>query len=98
MPRSVVHSAGDCPTCLNSGALLLMIGNPGTRLVVYCPSCGCAWESLDQAKRGMPIASLRDLRISHIRPATRGEVEGAGIGGSIVESHDGDYMHWSRMR
>jgi hypothetical protein len=39
-----IYSAGDCPVCADSGALLLLKAIGTARVFFFCPLCGVAWR------------------------------------------------------
>lgn len=41
--RQKVYSAGDCPVCSSSGAVLLLKARDSGKLFFLCPLCGVAW-------------------------------------------------------
>jgi hypothetical protein len=41
---SAIYSAGECPVCADSGALLLLRAIGTARVFFFCPLCGVAWR------------------------------------------------------
>jgi hypothetical protein len=44
LPREL-FSAGECPVCADSGALLCLLAIPSRTLFFFCPICGVAWKT-----------------------------------------------------
>lgn len=40
-----LYSAGECPICIDSGALLVLKAVGAGGLILFCPVCGVAWRS-----------------------------------------------------
>ena len=65
MDRSVspqpIYSAGDCPVCADSGAVLLLRAVGSGRMFFFCPLCGVAWPEPPVDQRLDSIATLTAL-------------------------------------
>lgn len=42
--KQLIYSAGDCPVCSNSGAVLLLKASDSGNLFFFCPICGVGWR------------------------------------------------------
>jgi hypothetical protein len=40
---AILYSTGDCPVCLDSGAVIALKGTDG--IFFYCPLCETAWQN-----------------------------------------------------
>ena len=81
---STVFTAGDCPVCASAGALIFVTGSPRGRVVVYCPTCECAWPRPTDARRVDAVNRLSDLGVRDIRAAKQSEIDGAGFTTFVV--------------
>lgn len=86
----MMYSAGDCPVCSNSGALLFVMGAAGGRVLTYCPACGCAWKHPSDAELPRDAGGLDSFGLRRVRAATRAEIDAAGLGGLVVAQHGDD--------
>ena len=84
----MMHSAGDCPTCFDSGALLFVVSTDSGLVLAYCPACGCAWRDPREALEATSFQGLDDFGVSEVRGATRAEIAAAGSGDMIVRDED----------
>jgi hypothetical protein len=87
-----LYSAGDCPVCADSGAVLLLKAQGSGRLFVFCPLCGVAWPE-------PPIARRLDTIFALTRFAPAGVVlptveEAMSIGFSLKEE---PFERWDRF-
>ena len=57
-----LYSAGNCPICADSGALLCLKEIESGRLLFFCPTCGVAWRGPDY----WPIGEI--LRVEDLAP------------------------------
>jgi hypothetical protein len=81
------YSAGDCPICIDAGALIFVFALDSNTLFVACPACGCAWASPPDphvANRTDPPSMLAPVGF---RLATRDEISLAGLLGRVVDVH-----------
>lgn len=73
--HGAIYSAGDCPVCADSGALLLLKAIGTDQLLIFCPMCGIAWRKppvpyhLDEiltvdtlAPEGVVLPTAEDIR------------------------------------
>lgn len=81
---ATVFTAGDCPVCASAGALIFVTGTPRGRVVVYCPTCECAWPRPSEARQVDAVNRLSDLGVRDIRAANQSEINGAGFTNFVV--------------
>ncbi len=76
---SVIFTFGDCPIDPGDGIPYVVALTGNSPVLLYCPSCGCAWASASDVEhdptRGLPEFGLSEATI---RYATEDEVEAAG--------------------
>jgi hypothetical protein len=93
-------SLGDCPICMDSGAMLLLTSlGPPQSAIFYCPLCGVAWTEPPRDGRVDEIASLGDVAPSGVRLPTAAEALQAGTelaakGTVMVEVPLNDWLHF----
>lgn len=56
-----IYSAGDCPVCADSGALILLKARDSGRTFFFCPLCGVAWLERPRPAKLDSILSLTDI-------------------------------------
>lgn len=61
-----LHSAGDCPVCADSGALLCVESIASSTVILFCPSCGTAWDEPPIEGRIDAVRSLQEVAPSGI--------------------------------
>ena len=83
----MIYSAGDCPVCSDSGALLLVTGASGGRVLTYCPACGCTWKHPSDAALPRDAGGLDSFGLRHVRAATMAEIDAAGLRASVRTRH-----------
>ena len=74
-----LYSIGDCPVCIDSGAVLLLRRTDSGTWVFFCPLCGVAWNEAPVDGRLDQIASLEDQAPNGVVLPTDVEVLRAGL-------------------
>jgi len=82
-----VFSAGDCAVCLDTGAQLLLARTDGS-VFLYCPMCGTAWGSREDAKRLTTIEKIKEVAPSGFHIATEAEIKAQGWWRSVVDEFE----------
>jgi len=76
----VIYTFGDCPVDPGDGIPYVISVSGQPPVLLYCPSCGCAWASPREVEldptRGLPEFGLSEQLI---RYATEAEVRAAGL-------------------
>jgi hypothetical protein len=85
----VIFSAGDCPVCFDSSALLLIVTKDTHRLLVHCPSCGAVWTRPEDAAASKYYLGVSDLAPGGMRGATLQEIQEGGMAKFVVGPWDG---------
>jgi hypothetical protein len=85
----MVYSAGDCPVCFDSSALLLVVATGTKKLLVHCPSCGAVWKSPKDASDSKYYLGIADLAPAGMRSATMQEIQEGGMAQFVVGPWDG---------
>lgn len=80
----MIYSAGDCPVCFGSSALLLVVAKDTQMLLVHCPSCGAVWRRPEDAAESKYYLGVNDLAPRGMRSATLQEIEDGGIARFVV--------------
>ncbi len=79
--QTVLMSAGDCPVCADSGAVLLVLVHRDDRPIFVCPLCECSW---DRPPRGVDeIVGIADRAPGGVRFPTSREIR------DLREQHKG---------
>src|SRR5712691_696203 len=84
---TMVYSAGNCPVCMDSGALLFVVSLSSNELLVFCPSCGVAWSHPDQARQVDTVYSIGQLAPRGFRIAALSEIKRAGLEERVTATH-----------
>lgn len=87
---SKILSAGECPVCYGSGALIVLYDRLSAKPVFFCPSCGTAWLDPPLDMRVDEIASLRDRAPGGVRMPRLDEVDTLTQAGLHLEDVTGD--------
>lgn len=66
MSIAKLHSAGDCPVCADSGALLCVESIANGSVILFCPLCGTAWDEPPIEGRVDAVHSLHEVAPSGI--------------------------------
>jgi hypothetical protein len=82
------YSAGDCPICADSGALLFGIALSTDQLFVFCPACGVAWKHPEQAMRVDTVYPVKRFAPNGFRFAKLPEIQEAGLEEFVVKEQD----------
>ena len=80
----MVYSAGDCPVCFDSSALLFVIAKVTNTLLVHCPSCGAVWKHPEDAAASKYYLGVKDLAPGGIRSATLREIRVGGMASLVI--------------
>ena len=86
----MVYSAGMCPVCADSGALIFAINIASGDPFVLCPSCGVAWSNPDDARTVDTVYSIKEFATEGFRMATRSEIETAGWDSYVTHTYRDD--------
>jgi len=87
------YSAGDCPVCADSGALLFVTDEAQGRVLIYCPACGCAWAHPSDAEKATTSQGPEEFGLRQMRAATLAEIDAAGLRSLIRSRHrDDEFM------
>ena len=71
-PQPVLYSAGECPVCLDSGAVIALCGSHG--LIFFCPLCEVAWDRPPVPRQLDSMLTLGDLSATRPRLPTDEEI------------------------
>jgi hypothetical protein len=74
-----MFSAGDCPVCGDSGALIALISNATGTVIVFCPLCEVAWDEPPNG-RVDTVWTLKELAPRGAALAKRQQLIGAKLG------------------
>ena len=74
-----IYSAGDCPVCADSGAVLLLKAHGSAAMLFFCPLCGVAWREAPFRRRLDTVSSLTDLAPSGAALPTVEEAVSTGL-------------------
>ena len=74
-----MYSAGDCPICFDSGALIAVASIASGEIFLYCPLCGTAWDKHPRGKVDA-ILPLLALAPRGVLLATRSQIDSSGLG------------------
>lgn len=61
-----IYSAGDCPVCADSGAMLLLKARGSGRMFFFCPLCGVAWPHPPRAAQLDSVFGLTNFAPSGV--------------------------------
>lgn len=74
-----LYSAGDCPVCADSGAVLLLKTVGAEQMILFCPLCGVAWREPPADRRLDEINALEDLAPHGVILPTQPEAMSTGL-------------------
>src|SRR5678815_4377075 len=83
-----LYSAGDCPVCADSGAVLCLKTAQSGRLIFFCTGCGVAWWTPPPVRTLDEINSLKNLAPEGVRFPSDLEVLDSGFDLFLVEEID----------
>ena len=79
--NSTLYSAGECPVCSDSGALLLLKTTGTARLFLFCPVCGVAWRERPMPYHVQEILTLAELAPDGVELPSLEDVQEAALEG-----------------
>ena len=74
-----IYSAGDCPVCFDSGAVIVLMRTDTHRSVFLCPLCGVAWNQPPPPTQLHSVASLKELAPNGVALPTAEEARATGL-------------------
>jgi hypothetical protein len=74
-----LYSAGECPVCADSGAVLLLREADSETIVFFCPLCGVAWKEPPLDRRVDEVASLETIAPNGVTLPSEAEAWGTGL-------------------
>jgi hypothetical protein len=83
-----IYSAGACPVCADSGALILLKASGSGAMLFLCPLCGVAWSEPPLDRQLDEITPLESLAPNGVSLPTASEVLGLGLALTEVSSRD----------
>jgi hypothetical protein len=83
-------TAGDCPVCADSGALLCVTSLPSGKLILFCPLCETAWDQRPVEGRIDSVMSLQEAAPGGISLPSADEVQMSALG-PFVEAPVGEW-------
>jgi hypothetical protein len=75
-----VFSAGDCPVCADSGALIGLVSTATGAVVLFCPLCETSWDQRPNDGRVDTVLSLGDVAPTGTVLAKRSQIMGSKLG------------------
>jgi hypothetical protein len=87
-----LFSAGDCPVCSDSGAVLLLKAVGTDQIIFYCPLCGVAWDEAPKSHYLDEIEPLETFAPAGVTLPTASEAKATGL--VLVET---DFSEWSSL-
>jgi hypothetical protein len=78
-PERQIHSAGDCPVCADSGALILLKASGLGKIILFCPLCGVAWREPPADRQLDEISTLESLAPNGVTLPTSSEALATGF-------------------
>lgn len=86
-----LYSAGECPVCADSGALLVLKALGTARLFLFCPLCGVAWREPPIPNHLEEILTPAALAPDGVELPSVDDVQRAAIKG-VVEVSTNDWL------
>jgi hypothetical protein len=74
-----IYSAGECPVCADSGALLLLKAHGSGSVFFFCPVCGVAWREPPAARQLDTILRLDQIASHGVTLPTIDEARSTGV-------------------
>lgn len=75
-----LFSAGDCPVCFDSGALVCLVSRDSGAIILFCPLCETAWPDRPKDGRVDTIYELAELAPAGVSLPTAEALASSSIG------------------
>jgi len=93
-----MYSAGHCPVCADSGAVLLLKAHGSGRLFFFCPLCGVAWPEPPLDRRLDTVFDLLSFAPDGVVLPTYKEAVSTGVNLTDVSPEDWYSMLKGQLR